>query len=113
MLHRQALAYRNMNEELQTVYQAVRVVNCVKNRPLRGRLFIVLFDDLEAENTVLLCCCEAHQLSCSKGLHSIFELKEEIAIFLSDSNNNDDADSCYNEHFIQKLVYLVDFFFIN
>jgi hypothetical protein len=31
------------------------------------------------------------------SLHRIFELKEETAIFLSDSNNNDDANLCHSE----------------
>jgi len=30
--------------------------------------------------------------------------------FLSNTNNNDDANSCYNKHFVQKLVYLIDIF---
>jgi len=34
MFHRQALAPRNMSEELQTVLQAlIRIVNYVKNSP--------------------------------------------------------------------------------
>jgi len=37
MLHREALAFRNMSEEIQTVLQAViRTVNCVKNSSSRG-----------------------------------------------------------------------------
>jgi len=39
MLHRQALASRDMNEELQTVFQAIiRVVNYVKSSSLRVSL---------------------------------------------------------------------------
>jgi hypothetical protein len=40
--------------------------------------------------------------------HRVFELKEETAIFLSDDTNNDEANLCYSENFIQKLAYLVD-----
>jgi hypothetical protein len=39
-----------------------------------------------------------------------YELKEKIEISLWDSNNNDDANLCYNEDFIQKLAYMVDIF---
>jgi hypothetical protein len=39
----------------------------------------------------------------------IFELKKEIAIFLSDGSNSD-ANFCCSEDFIQKLTYLVDMF---
>jgi hypothetical protein len=55
MLHRQTLSSRNMREELQIEFQAViRVVNYVKNSPLRGRLVSKLRDDTEAANMALL-----------------------------------------------------------
>jgi hypothetical protein len=38
VLHRQALAYINMSREPQTLFKAARLVNCVRNSPLRGRL---------------------------------------------------------------------------
>jgi hypothetical protein len=41
-------------------------------------------------------------------LHRPFELKEEMNSFLSDSNNTDDVNICYNEDFNYKLAYLVD-----
>jgi hypothetical protein len=55
MLNRQALACRNIIEELQTVFQAViRVVNYIKNSPLSGKVFVKLCDDMAAEHTALL-----------------------------------------------------------
>jgi len=80
------------------------------NSPLRGRLFAKLCDIMEAEHTALLCYCETRWLSRVKVIHRVFELKEEINILLSDSNNNYDANLCYNGDFIQKLAYLVDIF---
>jgi hypothetical protein len=96
---------------LQTVFQAViRAVNYVKNSPLRGRPSAKLCDDMEAKHTALLCYCDTRWLSRAKVLHRVFELKEEIAIFLSESCNNDDAYLCYSEYFIQKLACLLDIF---
>jgi len=41
-----------MNEELQIVFEAViRVVNYVKNSSLRGRLIVLLGDNMEAEHS--------------------------------------------------------------
>jgi hypothetical protein len=58
MLHREALVSRNMSEELETVFQAViRVVNYVKNSPLRGRFIAKLSENMEADHTVLLHYC--------------------------------------------------------
>jgi len=98
-----------MSKEPQTVFQAVfRVIHCVKNGPLRGRLFAKLCDDMEAEHTVFLYHCETCWLSHVKLLHRVFELKEGTDTFLSDSNYNNDANLLYNEYFIQKLDYFVD-----
>jgi hypothetical protein len=43
-------------------------------------------------------------LSCQR-IHRAFEMKEEIASFLSDDNNKDGADLFYNEDFIHKLAH--------
>jgi hypothetical protein len=51
-----------------------------------------------------------HWLSCVKVFYRVFESKEIIAIFLSDNNNNDDANICYSEDFIQKLACLINIF---
>jgi hypothetical protein len=93
---------------LASVFQAVIRVNYVKNNPLRERLFAKLCDDMEAEHRTLMYYCEIHRLSHAKVLHRKFELEEETAIFLSDGNNNDDANLCSNKDFIQKVAYLVD-----
>jgi hypothetical protein len=81
-LYRQALASRNMSEELQTVFQAViTFINYVKNGPLRGRLYAKLCDDMEAEYTALLYYCGTRWLFCAKVLHSVLELKEKNSHF--------------------------------
>jgi hypothetical protein len=44
-----------MSEKVDTAFQAIiRVVNYVKNSPLRGKPFGKLCDDMEAEHTALL-----------------------------------------------------------
>jgi hypothetical protein len=109
MLYGQALASRNMSEELRTIFEAVvGVVNYVKNSPLRGRLFANLCDGMEAEHTVLLYYCETRWLSLAKVLHRMFST-EKKTIF-SGSNNNVDAYMCYSDDFIQKLACLIDVF---
>jgi hypothetical protein len=110
MLHRQALVSRNMSEELQTVFHAViRIVNCVKMSPLKGRLFGKLRDDMEAEHTAPLHHCDTRSVFRAKAFHRVFEVKEEIAIFLSDCNNNYTRNVFYDD-VIQELVNLVEIF---
>jgi hypothetical protein len=67
-----------MSEELQTVFQAViRFVIYFKSRT-QGALYY----------------CESRWLSRVKVLHRVFELKEEVTIFLSDGKISDDANLC-------------------
>jgi hypothetical protein len=90
------------------VFQAViAVVNCIKNSPLR-RLFVKLYDDMEGDTQYSLCYCETSCFSHGRVLHRVSELKEEMGIFLSESNNRDVANSFYNEDFVQKVAYFVD-----
>jgi hypothetical protein len=106
MLTSQALAYRNMSEELQTKFHAViRVINYVKTE----RKTATLCNNMQAEHREHLYECETCLLSHVKLFHRVYELNEETATFLHDSNNND-ANLCYNEDFIQKLAYLIDIF---
>ena len=62
-----------------------------------------------SEYRLLLYCCEARWLSHAKVLQRVFELKEEIAIFPSNSNR-DRAHLFYDTKFLVKLAYLVDIF---
>ena len=110
MIHRQSLVSRDMGEDLLTVFEVItRVVNFIKNSPLRGRLFAKLCDDMGSKYRSILYYCEARWLSRAKVLQRVFELKEEIAIFLSD-NNRDEAHLFYDTKFLVKLAYLVDIF---
>jgi hypothetical protein len=49
-------------------------------------------------------------LSHAEKSYKVSKLKDETATLLSDSNNNDDANSSYNEGFVLKLAYLVNIF---
>ncbi|XP_026476390.1 zinc finger BED domain-containing protein 5-like [Ctenocephalides felis] len=110
MIHRQSLVARNMGEELLEVFEIIiKVVNFIKNSPLRERLFGKLCDDMGSEYKALLYYCEARWLSRAKVLQRVFELKKEIAIFLAD-NKKDEADIFYDTKFLAKFAYLVDIF---
>jgi len=111
VLHTEPLESINMNEELQTVFQGVtRFANSVKNSTQKGRLFAKLCDDMEAEHTALLYYYETLCGSRAKVLQSLLESKEETAVFLHDSNNNDDANLFYNEDLILQVTFLADDF---
>lgn len=45
----------------------------------------------------------------SKFIHRVFELKDEIAIFLAENHKNEASSFC-NDSFILKLAYLYEIF---
>ncbi|XP_026482786.1 zinc finger BED domain-containing protein 5-like [Ctenocephalides felis] len=60
MIYRQSFVARNMGEELLEVFEIIiKVVNFIKNSPLRERLFGTLCDDMGSEYKALLYYCEA------------------------------------------------------
>jgi hypothetical protein len=85
IIHREALASRdlslNLNEILQTV---VKTVNLIKAHPLQSRLFKVLCEEMGSEHTALLFHTEARWLSQGNVLNRIFELRNEVFMFLRD-----------------------------
>jgi hypothetical protein len=58
-------------------------------------LFAKLCVDIEAACTALLYNCETCWLSHARMLHRVFELKEEIAIFINDCNNSNNSNVFY------------------
>lgn len=94
MLHREALVSKNMSEVLNNVLTKVKkIINYVKNSPLKVRLFTKLCEDMVANYTTLLYYCEVCWLSRAKAIQRMLELKEETAIFL-DENQNDNENIC-------------------
>lgn len=110
MHHRAALVSKTISEELNNVFAKVtKVINYIKNSPLKARLFAKLCKDMRANYTSLLYYCEVRWLSRAKVIQRVLELKEEIAMFL-EKNHNDDGNIFRNDNFIVKLTYLVDIF---
>jgi hypothetical protein len=110
MLHRAALVSKNMSEELNNIFTKItKIINYIKNSPLRSRLFAKLCVDMEANYTSLLYYCEVRWLSRAKVIQRVFELKEEIATFL-EGNHHEEAHLWTNDNFLVKLAYLVEIF---
>lgn len=110
MIHREALASKEMCTGLNIVLSTVvTVVNFIKTRPLKSRMFSELCKDMGSVHTALLFYCEARWLSRGKFLKRVFELREEICIFLEEENRQE-AVMFRDTLFIMKLGYLVDIF---
>ena len=110
LIRREALASQQFNGDLNGVLEVVvKTVNLIKARPLKARLFQRLCDELGAHYNNLLFYCTAKWLSKGKVLLRVYELRNEIFIFLKEENHAL-AITFENEVFLTHLAYLYDIF---
>jgi hypothetical protein len=88
---------------------AVQIVNIIKARPLNSRLFKLLCSDIDSEYESQIFHTEVCWLSCGKVLMRVFELSEEIVIFLSEKETSL-ANYFSDASWLQQLMYLADVF---
>ncbi|KAK7938374.1 hypothetical protein WMY93_001700 [Mugilogobius chulae] len=107
MIHRQALASKNLSEELnETLKTVVKIVNFIKARPLNKRLFAQLCED--ETHQMLLLHTEVRWLSRGKVLERFVELQNPIKEFLGVHNKKLQED--LTQEFLIKAAYLADIF---
>ncbi|XP_075162700.1 zinc finger BED domain-containing protein 5-like [Haematobia irritans] len=111
VIHRQALAARTLPDELRSSLNcAIEVVNFIKCSALRTRLFETLCLDLNADHKNLLFHTQVRWLSKGNMLGRLYELKNEVEIFLLSTKNEKLYDCFTNKNTIIFLAYLADFF---
>lgn len=110
IIHRQALAAKNMPFPLKTVLdESVKIINFIKSRPLNMRLFKTLCDDMGSMHTSLLLHTEVRWLSRGKILLRLFELRSEVRAFFMD-HPFDLANRLTQKEWLFRLSYLTDIF---
>jgi hypothetical protein len=110
MLHREALATKSMPVEMKTVLDtSVKIVNCIKCRPLASRLFHILCNEMGSQYESLLYHTEVRWLSRGNVLRRVFDLKDEINVFYATENPNI-TQILHDIIFLQRLAYLSDIF---
>ena len=111
MLHREALASKDMAPDLHSVLSTVvhDVVNYVKSRPLQSRLFSQLCNEMGAGHDTLLFHSEVRWLSRGKVLQRVFELRTELCDFLKDAKPTT-AMLLSDPKWVAQLAYLADMF---
>lgn len=110
-LHREALIAKTLPQELKAVLdQTITMVNYIKSRPLKSRLFKQLCNAMDAKHECLLLHTKVRWLSRGKVLMRVFELKEELLEFYSTEGNITFCELLKNEKWCAMLAYLADIF---
>ena len=88
----------------------IKVINCVKSSALNTRLFSKLCKDMDADHTAILYQTQVRWLSQGNMLSRIFELREEVKLFLVAKQNHDLLLAFGGDGFSTYLAYLADIF---
>ena len=110
VFYTEALVAKTMPPELAEVLdQSVQVVNYIKSRPLKSRLFSQLCTEMGADHQSLLLYTEVCWLSWGKVLSRLNELREEVLEF-SNEHPVPHKDKLADQRWCAKLAYLADIF---
>lgn len=105
MIHREALS-PELNDVMTDI---IATVNYIKTRPVKARIFSALCEEMGSDHTAVLFHSEARWLSRGKVLSRVFELRDEIRIFLEEEGNELGLKFS-NNNFLIKVAYLSDMF---
>ena len=110
ILHRELLSSKKMSPELNNVIKdAVKIVNYIRGRALHSRLFEALCDSMGSQHRHLLFHAEVRWLSRGHVFTRLFELREEVEIFLHERKSSLE-NLLTDEMWKAKLAYLADIF---
>ena len=110
-LHREVLMAKTLGIELKEVFdQVVEMVNFIKTRPVKARIFEQLCLNMDSQHTRLLLHTEVRWLSRGKVLCRVLELRQELLAFFEKEKKSKFSGFLECEFWTSKLEYLTDMF---
>ena len=110
-IHREALVAKTCGEDITMVMnQVVKMVNFIKSRPLKCRVFEQLCAQSNAAYTSLLLHTEVRWLSRGRVLERFLSLKKELLAFFLEEKQETFANLLKDDMWILKVAYLTDIF---
>ena len=92
-LHRDVLVSKVSQENLkQVLHQVVEIVNYIKSRPIKSKLFQELCKLMYSQHVRLLMHTDVRWLSKGKVLTRVHELQKEVIVFLIKKSTNDSVN---------------------
>lgn len=92
------------------LYDIVKMVNFIKSRPVKSRLFSLLCEEMESPHVALILHTEVRWLSRGRVLSRVHELKEEMLTFFTLEEKLEFCELLADETWCGKLCYLADIF---
>jgi len=109
-IHREALIAKSLMLELNEVLQTVvKMVNFIKSKLLKSRLFNQLCSAMDIEHTQLLFYTEVRWLSRGRVLQRFYELREELLLFFT-CEESKYADFLSDDSWCAKVAFLANIF---
>ena len=89
-LHSEMLVVKTLPEDLaSTLNTVVSIVNFVKTKPLKSRMFAILCEEMGADHTNLLLQIEIRWLSRGKVQARVYALRNKLIVFLTNEQRDE------------------------
>ncbi|XP_048206801.1 zinc finger MYM-type protein 6 isoform X2 [Perognathus longimembris pacificus] len=109
-IHREHLTTAKVSLCLQEILlQSAQILSFIKNNASNSRMLTILCEESGSEHVNLPLHAEVRQISRGRVLTRLFQLRNEIEIFLN-QNHSDLATYFHDEEWVAKLAYLADIF---
>jgi len=110
-IHQEALVAKTLGEKmLKVLNDVIKIVNYIKSRPLKTRIFETICKEMGSDHIHLLLHIEVRWLSRGQVFNQVIELKEELELFFEKENLPVYKHLFPNENWCYILAYLAYIF---